>query len=65
MDEKNRKVPKTKVSRKDADEVFIATATEPLRKHKNPVQLTQAERDRNNAKAEEIVLKANEKKKKK
>lgn len=56
MTEKNPKVPKLKVTREEADEVFIATATEPLRKHKNPVQLSQPERDRNDAKAEEIVL---------
>ncbi len=53
-----------RVRREDADEVFIATATEPLRKHKNPVQLSQPERDRNNTKAQEIVDQANAKKKK-
>lgn len=59
----NPKVSKVKVTRSEADDVFIATATEGLRKHKNPVQLSQPERDRNNAKAQEIVDKANAKKK--
>lgn len=53
-----------KVKKSEVDAVFIAQATEKLRKKKNPVQLTQAERDRNNRKAQEIVDKANAKKKK-
>lgn len=64
--EHNPKVPKIKVTRSEADEVYISTATEPLRKTKakTPLHLSQPERDRNNRKAEEIVERANAKKKK-
>lgn len=52
-----------KVTRKEADEVFTATATEPLRKKKDTyLGRTQAERDRDLAKGEAIVAKAKKKK---
>lgn len=60
------KMKPNKVTREEADEVFLATATEPLRKKaaKTPLHLSQPERDRNNRNAEEIVERANAKKKK-
>jgi hypothetical protein len=50
-----------KVGRKD--EVFVATATEPLRKHKSSDHQPEAQKKRIKAKAEEIVEKAKKKKK--
>lgn len=50
-----------KVTRKEADELFVATATESLRKKKGYLGLHQAERDRNHAEAEAIVAKAKKK----
>ncbi len=62
---KQDKVSKVRVSRKDSDEVFEATATEALRKSKakTPLHLIQAQRDLKNAQAEEIVSSAKRKKK--
>lgn len=61
----NPRIKPLKVSRKDADDVYYATATEPLRRihAKNPLHLSQPERDAKNKKAEEVVEKANRKKK--
>ncbi len=55
-----------RVRREDADEVFIATATEPLRRKgaRTPLHMTQNERDTKNRIAQEIVDEANAKKKK-
>lgn len=59
MSEKEpKKVSRVKVTREDSDEVFEATATEALRRHKakTPLHMTQAERDLKNSQAEDIVL---------
>lgn len=52
-----------KVGRKD--EVFVATATEPLRKHKSSDHQPEAQKKRIKEKAEEIVENAKSKKGKK
>lgn len=53
-----------KVKKNEADEVFIAQATEKLRPKKDTyLRRTQAERDRDIKKAQEIVDKAKKKKK--
>lgn len=49
-----------KVGRKD--EVFVATATEPLRKHKSSDHLNDKQRERIKKTAEEILEKAKGKK---
>jgi hypothetical protein len=61
------KMKPNKVTRKDADEVFRATATEPLRRKARGneyLRRTQAERDRDLAEAQAIVDKTKGKKKK-
>ncbi len=58
------KVTSPKVRRDQADEVFIATATERLRKNKakTPKHMPEAQRKLKEQQAEEIVLKAQQKK---
>lgn len=62
---KQDKVSRVKVTRKESDEVFEATATEALRKSKakTPLHMTEAQRDLKNRQAEEIVTGAKRKKK--
>jgi hypothetical protein len=60
---KPEKTGGVRVSRKDADEVFLATATEVLRKGKRPDSSQQSEGRKQavEKKAEEIVQKAKKK----
>lgn len=63
----NRKPEKSggiRVSRRDSDMVFAATATEKLRHHRSSDLQPPAQKERIKKKAEEIVLKANQKKEK-
>lgn len=63
MANKNNPNPNN-VKRSEVDDVFRAQVTEPLRKKKGYLSRHQAERDRDLKIAQEIVDKANKKKKK-